>query len=83
MGLQPEAGASIPGIRRWSPEYLPSIFDSARVDRTMDISQREAEETMRALARCEGVFAGVSSGGAVSAAFRLASEVRGHEPLSL
>lgn len=75
VGLQPAAGAAIPGIRRWSPEYLPSIFERSRVDRIMDISQREAEETMRAMARVEGVFAGVSSGGAVSAALRLSAEV--------
>ena len=75
VGLQPASQSSIPGIRRWSPEYLPSIFDASRVDRVIDITQREAEECMRALARVEGIMAGVSSGGAVSAALRLASQV--------
>lgn len=75
VGLQPEDGASIPGIRRWPQEYLPRIFDERCIDRVMSISQQEAEETMRALARVEGVMAGVSSGGAVSAALRLSSEV--------
>ena len=60
---------------RWPKEYLPGIFNEEAVDRVMDISQTEAEETMRALARTEGVLAGVSSGGAVSAALRLAAEV--------
>jgi cysteine synthase B len=74
VGVQPEEGASIPGIRRWPPEYLPSIFDAARVDRTLSVSQEEAEETTRALAAHEGIFAGVSSGGAVAAALRVAQE---------
>ncbi len=72
VGLQPAECASIPGIRRWPKEYLPSIFDEACVDRVLDISQAEAEETMRALARCEGIFAGVSSGGCVAGALRVA-----------
>ena len=71
VGLQPADGASIPGIRRWSPEYLPRIFDSSRVDQTMDITQEEAEQTMRNLATQEGIFCGVSSGGAVAGALRL------------
>mmetsp|Transcript_18635 Transcript_18635/g.56285 ORF Transcript_18635/g.56285 Transcript_18635/m.56285 type:complete len:514 (+) Transcript_18635:178-1719(+) len=75
VGLQPADGASIAGIRKWPKEYLPSIFDKRRVDRVMEISQREAEETMRSLARVEGIFAGVSSGGAISAALRLSDEV--------
>ena len=75
VGLQPADGASIPGIRRWSPEYLPEIYDDRRVDRVMDISQEEAESTMKALATKEGIFCGVSSGGAVSGALRLSSEV--------
>ena len=75
VGLQPAAGASIPGIRRWPAEYMPSIFDASRVDETLDISQEEAEETMRALARCEGIFAGVSSGGCVAGALRVAAKV--------
>ncbi len=75
VGLQPEDGSSIPGIRRWPPEYVPSIFDAARVDRVMDISQAESERTMRALATREGIFAGVSSGGAIAAALQLSKEV--------
>ncbi|WP_372614560.1 cysteine synthase CysM [Halomonas sp.] len=75
IGLQPEDGASIAGIRRWPEQYLPSIFEPARVDRVLDIGQHEAEEHMRRLAREEGIFAGVSSGGALSGALRIASEV--------
>ena len=75
VGLQPSEGAQIAGIRRWPKEYLPSIFDASGVDRVMDITQEEAEDTMRALASVEGVFAGVSSGGAVSAALRLSEEL--------
>lgn len=71
VGLQPEDGASIPGIRRWPQEYMPSIFDAARVDQVMNMGQQEAEDTMRALAREEGIFCGVSSGGAVAGALRL------------
>ncbi len=72
VGLQPAEGASIPGIRRWPQEYLPSIFDPAGVDQVLDISQQEAEVTMRRLAREEGIFAGVSSGGSVAGALKLA-----------
>lgn len=72
IGLQPADGASIPGIRRWPEEYLPTIFDRQRVDQVMDIGQQEAEDTMRRLAREEGIFCGVSSGGAVAGALRLA-----------
>ncbi|MBM7034872.1 cysteine synthase CysM [Vibrio sp. 188UL20-2] len=75
IGLQPEDGASIPGIRRWPKEYLPKIFDSSRVDTVMDIGQAEAESTMRDLARQEGIFCGVSSGGAVAASLRLSAQV--------
>ncbi len=75
VGLQPEDGSSIPGIRRWPEAYLPSIYDAARVDRVLDISQRESEVTMRRLAREEGIFCGVSSGGAVAAALRLSAEL--------
>jgi cysteine synthase B len=75
VGVQPEEGASIPGIRRWPPEYLPAIFDPALVDREMDVGQSEAEETTRRLASEEGIFAGISSGGAVAAALRLAEEL--------
>ena len=75
VGVQPEEGSSIPGIRRWPEAYLPKIYDAARVDRIIDVSQAEAEETMRALAAREGIFAGVSSGGAVAAALKLSREV--------
>lgn len=75
VGCQPTEEASIPGIRRWAPAYLPKIFNPDRVDRIMDISQEEATETTRKLAREEGIFAGMSSGGAASAAIRLSSEL--------
>lgn len=77
IGVQPAAGAQIPGIRRWPEAYLPAIYDPSRVDRVMDVEQREAEETTRLLAAREGIFAGVSSGGAVAAALRLGAEVEG------
>ncbi|RDL44715.1 cysteine synthase B [Marinomonas piezotolerans] len=75
IGLQPSEGSSIPGIRRWPREYLPSIFDESRVDHVMDVEQNDAEITMRRLAKEEGIFCGVSSGGAVSAALRLSEQV--------
>jgi cysteine synthase B len=75
VGVQPTEGSSIPGIRRWPEAYLPLIFDPARVDRTLDISQQEAETMMRRLAAEEGIFAGVSSGGSVAAALKVAAEV--------
>tara|TARA_B100001059_G_scaffold110240_1_gene110366 strand:- start:502 stop:1416 length:915 start_codon:yes stop_codon:yes gene_type:complete len=75
VGLQPLEGSQIPGIRRWPAAYLPKIFDSRRVDRVIDISQHESEHMMRRLAREEGIFAGVSSGGAVAAALRLSREL--------
>ena len=75
IGLQPVEGSSIPGIRRWPQAYLPEIYDAARVDRVIDISQQESEHTMRELASREGIFAGVSSGGSIAAALRLSSEV--------
>ncbi len=75
IGLQPKEGASIPGIRRWPEEYLPSIYEACRVDRIMDIDQDAAERTMRLLASHEGIFCGVSSGGAVAGALRLSSEL--------
>ena len=75
VGVQPTEGAQIPGIRRWPKEYLPSIYDEARVDRIMDISQEDAENTTRALAAQEGIFAGISSGGAVAAALQLSQQV--------
>ncbi len=75
VGVQPEEGSRIPGIRRWPEEYLPGIFDAARVDLTLDVSQREAEETTRQLASKEGLFCGVSSGGACAAALKLSQQV--------
>lgn len=75
VGVQPEEGSSIPGIRRWPPEYLPSIFDEKRVDLTLDIGQQEAEATTLKLATEEGIFCGISSGGAVAAALKLSSQL--------
>ncbi len=75
IGLQPAESSSIPGIRRWPEAYLPGIFDRARVDTVMDVSQQTAEHTMRELARREGIFAGVSSGGAVAAALEVSRRV--------
>lgn len=75
IGCQPTEESSIPGIRRWPVEYLPKIFEPARVDRTLDVSQAEATATTRLLARKEGIFAGMSSGGAASAALRVAKEL--------
>jgi len=75
IGLQPAEGASIPGIRRWPPKYLPSIYDNRRVDQIIDIAQEDAENTMRDLASKEGIFCGVSSGGAVAGALALSQEV--------
>ena len=75
IGVQPEDGASIPGIRRWQKEYLPKIYDDKRVDSTINMGQKLAENTMRELAVKEGIFAGVSSGGAVAAALKVAEEV--------
>jgi cysteine synthase B len=71
VGVQPEEGSSIPGIRRWPKEYLPGIFDETRVDQVIDVSQQEAEDTTRLLAAKEGIFCGISSGGSVSAALKL------------
>jgi cysteine synthase B len=76
FGCQPTEGASIPGIRRWPPEYVPKIFDPEMVDRIMDISQQDADETTRLLAKEEGIFAGASSGGAACAALRLSQELK-------
>jgi len=75
IGLQPEDGASIPGIRRWPKAYMPGIFDQANVDKVMDISQADAEHAMRRLAREEGIFCGVSAGGSVAAALALSETV--------
>jgi cysteine synthase B len=77
VGLQPEEGSSIPGIRRWPQEWMPGIFDAALVDEVLDISQQDAEVTMRRLAREEGIFCGVSSGGAVAGALRVARTTPG------
>ncbi len=77
IGLQPQDGASIPGIRRWPKEYLPSIFDDTRVDTVMDVSQQDAEQTMRRLAKEEGIFCGVSSGGSVAMAMALSEQLNG------
>lgn len=74
IGVQPQAESQIPGIRRWPEEYMPKIFDPRRVDRTIDVSQVKAEQTMRELARLEGIFAGVSSGGAMAVALQVAAE---------
>lgn len=74
VGLQPEEKSQIPGIRRWSPAYLPGIFRKELVDSVIDMSQTEAEQTMRLLASKEGIFCGVSSGGAVAGAIRVAKE---------
>ena len=76
VGLQPQEGSKIPGIRRWPEAYLPKIFDRTRVDRVIDVQQSDAEETMRALAREEGIFCGVSSGGSVFAALALSQQVK-------
>ncbi|MCK4493841.1 MAG: cysteine synthase CysM [Methylococcales bacterium] len=76
IGVQPEDGAKIPGIRRWPQTYLPKIYEAQRVDKIMDMDQYTAEKTTRALAAQEGVFAGVSSGGAVAAALRVSQEVK-------
>ena len=76
IGVHPAEGAKIPGIRRWPKEYLPSIYDASRVDRVMEVGQTEAETMTRQLAAREGIFCGISSGGAVAAALRLSAEVQ-------
>lgn len=75
IGCQPTEDSSIPGIRRWPEAYLPKIFDPGRVDRIMDVSQQEATDVARKLAKTEGIFAGMSSGGALACALRLAAEL--------
>ena len=75
VGLQPVEGSSIPGFRRWPEAYLPKIYEPPRVDRVIDISQEESEETMRRLAAEEGIFCGVSSGGSIAGALRISREV--------
>jgi len=72
VGAQPKEGSRIPGIRKWSPEYIPSIFDKSKVDQIVEVSREEAMATTRALAKQEGIFAGMSSGGAVFSALKLA-----------
>jgi len=76
IGVHPAEGAQIPGIRRWPEEYLPKIYEPARVDRILEVTQQQAEDTTRQLAAQEGIFAGISSGGAVHAALRISHEVR-------
>jgi len=76
VGLQPQEGSKIPGIRRWPEAYLPKIFDRTRVDLVVDVRQSDAEQTMRALAREEGIFCGVSSGGSAFAALALSQQVQ-------
>ena len=75
VGVQPTEGSKIPGIRRWPIEYLPKIFDDSRVDLKMDVSEEEAIAMTRRLAREEGIFGGMSSGGAMAAAVRLGNEI--------
>lgn len=75
VGLQPKEGSRIPGIRRWPEAYLPKIFDRSRVDKILEVEQRDAESTMKALARDEGIFCGVSSGGAIFGALQLSRNV--------
>jgi len=75
IGVQPSPGSQIPGIRAWQKEYLPRIFDAKRVDKVMEVTQAEAEDMTRRLAREEGIFAGISSGGATVAALRLSQEL--------
>jgi cysteine synthase B len=75
VGAQPEEGSSIPGIRKWPPAYLPKIFDASRVDRIEHVSQALAEDMARRLAREEGLFCGISAGGACEVALRIAREV--------
>ncbi|HKJ76944.1 MAG TPA: cysteine synthase CysM [Gammaproteobacteria bacterium] len=75
VGVQPAEGAAIPGIRRWPEAYLPAIYEASRVDHLLDVTQEEAEETTRALAAREGIFCGISSGGAVAAALGLAQQL--------
>ena len=75
IGVHPAEGAKIPGIRRWPKEYLPSIYDASLVDRVMEVSQVAAENMTRQLAAVEGIFAGISSGGAIAAALQLSAQV--------
>ena len=83
VGVQPAAGAEIPGIRTWPAEFLPAIYDASLVDEVMYVSQADAEETARVLARQEGIFAGISSGGAAWAALTLAQQISGATIVSI
>ncbi len=76
IGVQPKDGASVPGIRKWPEAYLPGIFERARVDRIIEVSQEESEEMARRLAREEGIFAGISSGGGLAAAMQVCAEAK-------
>ena len=76
IGVQPASGASVPGIRKWPEEYLPKIFERKRVDRVIEVTQQESEEMTRRLAREEGIFAGISSGGGLAAAMKVSAEVK-------
>ena len=76
IGVQPKEGSQVPGIRKWPHEYLPKIFDARRVDRIIEVSQMDAEETTRRLAREEGIFAGISSGGGLWATLQVSREVQ-------
>ena len=75
IGVHPKDGANVPGIRKWPAQYLPKIFDRDRVDRVIEVSQPEAEEMARRLAREEGIFAGISSGGGLAVALKISAEV--------
>ena len=83
IGVQPEDGSTITGIRRWPPEYVPDIFDSKNLHRIIDVNQREAEEHTRQLARDEGIFCGTSSGGALAATLKLAAEIENAHIVSI
>ncbi len=75
IGVQPEEGSRIPGIRKWPEEYMPKIFDKSRVDQLMYVNQKQAEDTARKLATMEGIFAGISSGGALYTALQLSKQL--------
>ena len=76
VGVQPAPGATVPGIRKWPEAYLPKIFDRSRIDRVIEVTQQESEEMARRLAKEEGIFAGISSGGGLAAAMKVCAEVR-------